>query len=312
VMNKILGVDISKSWLDAGQTDTQKHRRLPYTIEGLTDLAAQCRADKIDLVVMEASGNYERQAFLTLSALGMPCAIVNPRSVRNYAKAMGRFEKTDRIDAQMIAQYALAKHIAAMPPPAQNQQKLAALSARMHQITKDSGDNKKRLASITDQTAQDSIKAVIRLLEKQHRDITAQMQALIDADPLWTLINNTLRSVKGVADRTVHTLIAEMPELGHISNRAAAKLTGLAPLPDQSGKRDGRRHIHGGRAPIRAILFIVANTVAKFDPKLADMKQRMLHKGAKKMEARIAIARKLIVWLNAKVRDALRENTLSA
>jgi transposase len=311
-MNKILGVDISKTWLDVGQADAQKHRRLPYTTEGLADLVAQCRADKIDLVVMEASGHYERQAFLTLSAHGVGCAIVNPRSVRDFAKAMGRFEKTDRIDAQMIAQYALAKHIAAMPTPSEKQQKLAALSARMHQITADIGDNKKRMASAADQSVKDSIRQVIKLLATQQAEITAQMQALIDADPLWTLINNTLRCVKGVSDRTVHTLIAEMPELGHISNRAAAKLTGLAPLPDQSGKRDGRRHIHGGRAPIRGILFLVANIVAKFDPKLADMKQRLLDKGAKKMEARIAIARKLIVWLNAKVRDALRENAISA
>jgi transposase len=307
-MNKILGVDISKHWLDTGRSGTQDHKRLPYTIEGMADLAAHCRADKIDLVVMEASGNYERQAFLTLSGLGVPCAVVNPRSVRNFAKAMGRFEKTDRIDAQMIAQYALAKQIVAMPPPAENQQKLAALSARMHQITADSSANKKRLSSAIDPAVKDSIKEVITLLQKQHIAVTAQMQALIDQDQTYALINTTLRTVKGVADRTVHTLIAEMPELGHISNRAAAKLTGLAPLPDQSGKRDGRRHIHGGRAPIRGILFLVANIVAKFDPNLASMKQRLLDKGTSKMATRIAIARKLIVWLNAKVRDALTQN----
>lgn len=311
-MNRILGVDISKHWLDTGRSDTQDHKRLPYTIEGLTDLAAQCLANKIDLVVMEASGNYERKAFLTLSGLGVPCAIVNPRAVRNFAKAMGYFEKTDRIDARMIAHYALAKHIAAMPPPSEIQQKMAALSARMHQITADSSANKKRLSSAIDPAVKDSIKAVITLLHKQHVALTAQMQALIDQDPTYTLINTALRSVKGVADRTVHTLIAEMPELGHISNRAAAKLTGLAPLPDQSGKRDGPRHIHGGRAPIRGILFLVANIVAKFDPDLAGMKQRLLEKGTSKMATRIAIARKLIVWLNAKVRDALKQTSQQA
>jgi transposase len=255
---------------------------------------------------MEASGNYERNAYLTLSGLGVPCAVVNPRAVRNFAKAMGRFEKTDRIDAGMIAHYALARHIVAIPPPSEKQQKLAALSARMHQITADTGANKKRLASVTEPLARDSINAVISLLCKQHQSISAEMQAMIDADPIWTLINTTLRTVKGVADRTVHSLIADMPELGRISNRAAAKLTGLAPLPDQSGKRDGPRHIHGGRAPIRGILFLVANVVARFDTSFADMKQRLLDKGRKKMEARIAIARKLIVQLNAKVRDALK------
>jgi transposase len=311
-MNRILGVDIAKNLLDTGEAGTHVHRRLPYTLEGLTDLAAHCHAKQIDLVVMEASGNYERQAYLTLSELGVQCAVVNPRAVRNFAKAMGRFEKTDRIDACMIAEYALARQIAAMPPPNENQQKMAALSSRMHQITTDIGANRKRLATAYDESVKDSINAVISLLQHQQADLTARMQAIIDEDPLWSLINTTLRSVKGVANRTVHTLIAEMPELGRISNRAAAKLTGLAPLPDQSGKRDGRRHIHGGRAHVRSMIFLVANIVAKFDPRLADMKQRLLNKGAKKMEARIAIARKLIVWLNAKVRDALRENTLCA
>lgn len=105
---------------------------------------------------------------------------------------------------------------------------------------------------------------------------------MIEANPLWSLINTTLRSVKGVADRTVHRFIAEMPELGHISNRAAAKLADLDKLPDQSGKRDGRRHIYGGRKPVRGIIFLVANIVAKFDPRRADMKQRLINKGAKK------------------------------
>lgn len=311
-MNNILGVDISKSWLDIGSNTNQDHKRLPYTPEGLADLAAHCQTSKVDLVVMEASGTYEKQAYLTLCSLGIACAIVNPRSVRNFAKAMGRFEKTDRIDARMIAQYAFAKHIVPMAPPSDKQQQIQALSARMHQITADISTNKKRLSSVTDGVARASITQMLDVLKKQYGSISAQIQTLIDDDADWTRINTTLRTVKGVADRTVHTLIAEMPELGHISNRAAAKLIGLAPLPDQSGKRDGRRHIYGGRKHIRNILFLVANIVAKYDATLADFKQRLLAKGHKKMEARIAIARKLAVWLNAKVRDALKKSTQHA
>jgi transposase len=305
-MKIICGVDVSKAWLDAW-IEPAGHRRFANTAEGVAELGTWCRAQDAGLVVMEASGGIEQGAFLALWQLGQPCALANARSVRQFAEAMGYLEKTDRIDAMMIARFAQAKRMVATPPPSADQQRLAALAARLRQVTTDLGVQKQRLHSARDPLAHASLKEAIAFFTAQANALAAAIASLIDIDPLWTALDRSFRSIKGVADRTVGYLLAELPEIGTLSNRAIAKLAGLAPLPDDSGKRQGQRSIRGGRAGVRSILYLVADVARKYDPSLADFRERLLAKGLSKMQVRIALARKLLVRLNAKARDVRAE-----
>lgn len=298
----ICGVDVAKAWLDAWISGVG-HKQFANTPEGVEALAAWCREHGVELVVMEASGGLERPAFLALWKSGQACAIANARSVRQFAQSMGRLEKTDRIDAEMIARYAEAKKMVPAPPPSADQQKLTALAARLRQVTRDLTVQKQRQHTTTEPIAMASLAEAIAFFKRQAKALATEMASLIDADPLWTALDRSFRSIKGYADRGVAYLLADLPEIGTLSNRAITKLVGLAPLPDDSGQRRGQRSIRGGRAEIRSILFLLADIARKFDPSLADFKERLLAKGLTKMEARTALARKLLVRLNAKARD---------
>ena len=301
-MQKMCGVDVSKDWLDSFIAPDH-FQRFANDAEGIAALADFVRHHEADLVVMESSGGIERIPFYLLWERCVACAIVNPRSVRDFAKAMGHLEKTDRIDAQVIAQYARVKEIQPTQPPSQNQQRLSALTARMRQVVSDLVVNKQRLHSAFDDVARQGILELIALLKSQSKTLSETIASLIDADPLWAALDATLRSVKGVADRTVAILMAELPELGTLSNKAIAKLAGLAPLADDSGKRQGVRRTRGGRASVRSIMFLVADIVAKYDQSMHAFKQRLIEKVKPKMVIRIALAHKLIVRLNAKARQ---------
>lgn len=252
---------------------------------------------------MEASGGYERLPFLLLWEMGIACAIANARSVRYFAEAMGFLEKTDKIDAAMIARYAQVKRLQPSPPPSLDQQRLKALVSRLSQVTGDLTVHKQRKSATADAESLASLDEVIVLLKRQARQLERQIASLIDTDPLWARLNQAFRSLKGVASRTVARLMAEVPEIGTLSNKAVAKLVGLAPIANDSGKRSGHRPVRGGRAGPRNILFMVARTVARYDPHLAAFHQRMVAAGKEKMVIRIALARKLLVILNAKARD---------
>jgi transposase len=275
------------------------------TAAGIAALAAFCRLHRADLVVMEATGGYERRAFLLLWEEGLPCAVTNARYVRQYAESMGVPEKTDRIDAKMIARFARDKGLQPMPVPSQAQQRIKALVARLRQVTDDLTVQKQRRASLADNAEMlASINEVITLLKRQSRTLEGEIASMIDDDPLWAQLAEAWRSVKGVAGRTIARLMAEVPEIGIYSNKAIAKLAGLAPIADDSGKRKGKRSIRGGRASVRSILFLVARTAAKYDQSLGAFRDRLRAKGKEKMVIRIALARKLLVRLNAKARDA--------
>lgn len=304
-MNKIIcGVDVSKDWLDAHVEPGAVVGRFRNDAAGIADLAGLCRSAGVELVVMEASGSYERLAFLLLWEAGQPCGIVNARNVRYFAEAMGFLEKTDRIDAAMIARFGAVKQVKPTPLPSAAQMRLKALVARLSQVTGDLTVNKQRRSVAADAETVASLDEVIALLKCQRRRLEGEIASLIDDDPLWAKLAETFRSIKGVASRTVARLMAELPEIGILSNKAIAKLTGLAPIANDSGRRHGRRPVRGGRTGPRSVLFIVARLAAKYDPHLAAFHQRLLAAGKEKMVVRIALARKLLVILNAKARDA--------
>jgi transposase len=307
-VNKIIcGVDVSKDWLDAQIWPLDVYQRFGNDAAGIGALGALCQAHDVELVAMEASGGYERTAFLMLWELKVACAVVNARNVRHFAEALGFLEKTDRIDASVIAQYAVARKIRPTPPPQVAQMRLSALVARLRQVTGDLTIQKQRLHAARDGECRESLEEVIALLTRQSRRLEGEIASLIDDDPLWACLDKAFRAVKGVAARTVASLMAELPEIGLVSNKAIAKLAGLAPIANDSGKRSGHRPVRGGRNGPRAILFLVAQIAARYDSHMADFLQRLQSAGKPKMVIRIALARKLLVILNAKARDARLE-----
>jgi len=302
-MQIICGVDVSRAWLDAWITP-EAYQRFANDAQGVIDLAAFCREHGAELAVMEASGGFEQPPYIALWQLGQLCAIANPAAVRHFAKAMGYLEKTDRIDAQIIAGYAAAKRLNPVPPPSCDQQKLTALAARLRQVTADLSVQKQRRHFTRDEQALASLHEAIAFFTRQAKALAAQIAALVEIDPLWQALDRSFRSIKCVADRTVAVILADLPEIGTISNKAIAKLVGLAPIANDSGTRTGKRPVRGGRDTVRSILFLVADLARKFDPSLADFRKRLLDQGKPKMVVRIALARKLLVRLNAKARDA--------
>ena len=307
VIKIICGLDVSKRWLDAAIGESHVVGRFANTPEGIADLAASCRAHGVELVVMEATGGLERQPFLLLWGQDIACALANPRQVRRFAEALGFLEKTDQIDAKVLARFAEAARMAPQPPPSPAQQRLRRLAARLAQIGEDVTLHKQRLSCVEDDEIRQSLGEVLVLLQRQSKSLLGEIGSMIDDDPLWSRLDAACRSLKGVAGKTVARLLAELPELGLISNKAAAKLVGLAPLADDSGDRSGKRSIRGGRAGLRSILFLIGHIARKHHEGLAAFSDRLSQAGKPKMVIRIALARKVLVILNARARDARKE-----
>ncbi|UWZ84517.1 IS110 family RNA-guided transposase [Occallatibacter riparius] len=299
----VCGVDVASESLEVRIGQQGAAGSFPNTPEGIMALGAFCQAHQVEMVAMEATGGYEQLAFAQLSEQGLAVAIVNPRAVRQFAQSMGSLEKTDRIDAAMIAWYAEVKkpQPACLTPP--GQQQLRALVTRLRQLTdvRTAQRNQQRL--VTDRAVQVSFAKLLAFVARQIRDLEQRIARLIEQDPLWRELNQAFRTIKGVADRTVARLMAEMPEIGLLSNKTVSKLAGLAPLANDSGKQQGKRAVRGGRAAVRDILYLVAGVAGRFEPDFTAFQQRLRAAGKPPKVVRIALAHKLLVRLNAKARE---------
>jgi len=300
----ICGVDIAAATLFARVGRDGPTLEVPRSPEGLARLAAFCRDHRVALVALEATGGYERLPFQLLWAEGVPAALVNPRAVRRFAQAMGRLEKTDRLDAGLIAWYAAVKGLAPQPPPGPAQQRLAALVTRLRQLVELRTAQSHQRRQVSDPELGALSDALLALVGQQIREIEAKITGLLASEPLWQRLAAALRSIKGVAGRTVARLLAELPEIGTLSTKAVAKLAGLAPLACDSGQARGRRAVRGGRAGVRSILYVVVGVVWRYDPDFAAARQRLMQAGKPKKVIRTALARKLLVRLNARAREA--------
>jgi len=253
-MKIICGVDVSKARLDACIEPGAIRGSFRNDRAGIAALAAFCRQQRVELVAMEATGGYERRAFLLLWEEGLPCAITNARNVRQYAEAMGALEKTDEIDASIIARFARARDLRPTPLPSPAQQRIKALVARLRQVTDDLTVQKQRRSSLLDNAEMlASIDEVIALLKRQSRRLEGEIASMIDDDPLWARLAETWRAVKGVAGRTVARLMAELPEIGTYSNKAIAKLVGVAPIAnDMASEKASDRFVADVPACVRS------------------------------------------------------------
>jgi transposase len=315
VTQTICGVDVSSRTLDARIGRTGPREGFARTLDGVAALARFCTEHGVDLIAMEGSGGYEKLPFgLLVAEHGLSVAIVNPRAVRRFAEAMGVLEKTDRLDAGIIAWYAETKQVKPTLLPSPTQDRLRALSTRLRQLTKlrTAQTNQRRLlgkSEIGSTAAAEVvglIDEVVALVNRQIRSLEAKIAELIESDPLWRVLDRAFREVKGVADRTVARLLAELPEIGTLSGKAIAKLAGLAPIACDSGASSGPRHIRAGRDGPREILFVVAELVSRHEPTFAAFRDKLKQAGKPLKVIRVALARKLLVVLNANARDARR------
>lgn len=308
----ICGVDVSASMLDARIGRDGAYQRFANSAAGIAALAGFCRQHGAAMAVMEATGGYEKRALTLLWADGVPAAIVNPRSVRRFAEAMGVLEKTDKIDAGMIAWYGEIRHIVAQPPPGEAQQALAAAVTHLRQLTDQRTALRNQRRLVEDALVCASFTTVLAAIARQMRLLEARITGLLAGDPLWRQLDAEFRGIKGVGDRTVARLLAHLPEIGTISQKAAGKLVGVAPLARDSGKQQGRRLVRGGRAEVRNTLFIVAEVVRRHEPDFTAFHQRLSAAGKPKKAIRIALAHKLLTRLNAKARDVRRQFATAA
>lgn len=304
----ICGVDIGSSSLAARIGQDGAAATFANTPEGIAELAAFCKTHQVALIAMEATGGYEQRAFAQLCGHGLPVAVVNPRAVRQFAQSMGWLEKTDAIDAGMIAWYAETKKSQPLCLAPPTQLELRARVTRLRQLTevRTAQLNQQRL--VTNEAVQKSFGAMLTFLAGQIRELEQAIAALIQADPLWRELNQAFRTIKGVADRTVARIMAEMPEIGTLSNKTVSKLAGLAPLANDSGKHQGKRAVRGGRAAVRDILFLVGSVVARYEPDFLCFQQRLRAAGKPPKVVRIAVAHKLLVRLNAKAREVRQQS----
>jgi transposase len=301
-----VGIDVAKDTFDAGLGPGGELCQFTNDAPGHELLLSRLHAFEVSLIVMEATGGYERPLVCSLQAAGYEVAVVNPRQARDFAKAMGYLEKTDRIDAGMLTEFAQtvdrhpkrATFVTALLDA--ERAELAALVARRRQLVDMLSAERDRLA-LSHKAARRSITLIIKALQRQLQDIEAKMAAHVNqhhAD-LAALIS----SAKGIGDNTAATLIAELPELGRLSNRQISKLVGVAPLNRDSGLQRGRRTIYGGRARLRCALYMPTLVATTHNPAIRAFYQRLVAAGKPKKVALVAAMRKLLTILNTMVRN---------
>jgi transposase len=300
------GIDVSKEHLDAAWAD--RVERVSNDADGWDVLAAKLKADAVDVVVLEASGGYEKDAACALQVAGLAVVVLNPRQARDFAKAIGQLAKTDEVDAQVLKQFAalIARHpereryVRALPEVKRSY--LTALVTRRRQLIDMRKAESNRL-ELAHEAAKPSLRAVLRALDRQLGAVDHDIDQYLRQHfkPLAKLLD----SVKGVGDVTTSTLIALLGELGHLSRRQIAKLVGVAPLARDSGKRHGARSIWGGRTEVRAVLYMATVSAMTHNPVIRRFRERLIAQGKPPKVAIVACTRKLLTILNAMVRDGV-------
>ena len=303
------GVDVSKGRLDVfvrwGEAREEKGELfdVPNDDAGIDELLARLEKARPALVVLEATGGFERPVAAALAALGFAVAVVNPRQARNFARATGRLAKTDRIDAQSLARFAGAVRPMPRPVPDEEARVLGEILCRRRQVVGMLTAEKNRLLTATAKAVKKRIEAHVRWLEKELERTDRDLDGTIEESPAWRKNEELLRSVPGVGPVLARTLLAELPELGTLAPKQLAALVGVAPLNRDSGVLRGKRAIWGGRSGVRAALYMGALAATRFNPAVKAFYGRLLATGKPKKVALVACMRKLLLILNAMLRN---------
>ena len=299
-----MGIDVSKAVLDVAVAPAGETWSVPNSVEGMQQLVERLRELSPTLVVLEATGGLERRAVAALAGAAVPVAAVNPRQVRDFAKATGRLAKTDAIDAAVLALF--AERIRPQPRPIRDAeaQELEALVVRRRQVVDMITAEKNRLsAAPPSKRVRTAIGRTIKWLQAQLEEIDSDLDKTVRSSPAWREKEDLLRSVPGVGKVLSRTLLSLAPELGTLGRKQIAALVGVAPLNRDSGTQRGRRCIWGGRAHVRAVLYMSALVAARYNPMIRAFHQRLVAAGKLPKVAIVACMHKLLSILNAMIRS---------
>jgi transposase len=296
-----VGIDVAKADLAVAVRPQTEAWIVPNDDKGIQDLVARVRAIAPTLLVLEATGGYERPLVAALAAASLPLVVANPRQVRDFARATGQLAKTDSIDASILALF--AERVRPEPRPLSDDatQALDALLTRRRQLLEMLVAERNRLTHARPAIRRD-IAQHVRWLERRLRDVDTDLDQAIQTSPVWRAKENLLRSAPGVGPVLSRTLIGDLPELGTLNRKQIAALVGVAPLARDSGTLKGKRLVWGGRAPVRAVLYMAALVATRRNPIIRRFYQRLLATGKPKKLALTACMRKRLTILNAMMR----------
>lgn len=299
-----IGIDVAKDRLDVHVRPANQAFHLPRNQAGLADLVERLTPLNPTIVVLEATGGFETTVAAALAGAAIPLAVINPRQIRDFARATGQLAKTDRLDAAIIAHFAEAVRPEPKPVPDDQARLLAELVARRRQLIDMMTAENNRLLRTRAPRLQRSIQRVLDVLQEQLTELDRDIDTNIRETPVWREKEELLTSTPGIGSTTARLLIATIPELGCLTRRKIAALAGLAPVARDSGTTRGKRHIAGGRPAVRSALFMAALSAARFNPPLQAFAARLKKTGLAKKAVLIAVARKLLTILNAILRDS--------
>jgi transposase len=304
--DRTIGLDVSKAEIAVAVYPSGTQWTSDTTPTALEGLVARLASVDARVIVLEASGGYEAGVAAACAAAGLPIAVVNPRQVRAFARALGRTAKTDAIDAEVLALFGARVQPAVRPLPDAATQTLAALVARRRQLLEMLGAERQRLSLATARAVQRDLRQHVRWLERRVGDVDGEITAAIEASPVWRVREDLLRSVPGIGPVVARTLLAELPELGQLTRRQIAALVGVAPFNRDSGQWRGHRTIAGGRASVRAALYMASLVATRHNLLLRPFYERLVAAGKPRKVALVAVMRKLITTLNAIARTQQR------
>jgi transposase len=306
LMSEFIGIDVSKATLDVATHVGGVRLQAENNEQGLKPLCERLLELAPELVVMEASGGYERLCAASLAQAGLPVAVVNARQVRAFAVATGVLAKTDAVDARVLAHFAAAVRPAVRPLPDEQRVALDEIMGRRRQLVGMLVMEKNRLAQARNSGVRRDIKSLIAVLEKRIGGCDGELQRQIQASPVWRAQEDLLRSFNGIGPVNARVLLIELPELGTLDRKKIAALVGLAPIARDSGRHRGRRSIAGGRGQVRASLYMATVAAIRANAVIRAFYQRLREAGKPAKVAIVACMRKILTILNAMVRNQTR------
>ena len=298
-----VGIDVSKARLDVCLLPAGQTLSVDNTDDGVAQLVATLKQHPVALVLLEATGRYERRVASELLEAGFKVAVVNPRQARDFARALGKLAKTDRIDARTLAEFARLGRVRTCEKQPENRTLLADLVTRRRQVTAMLASEKVRQQIPQDKSTRSMIAKVIRVLEQQREDLDRRIADLIESDDDWKNKRDLMSSVPGVGETTASQLVADLPELGKLNRQQIASLVGVAPINRDSGMMRGRRSIFGGRATARCTLYMAAFSAVRCNPVIRRFADRLRAKGKPFKVVVVAAMRKLLTILNVMLKE---------
>lgn len=296
-----VGIDISKAWLDMAIHEQAEVWRTDNEDAGISKLVERLKALKPKRIVVEPTGGFEILLVAELVHADLPVVVVNAKRIRDFARATGHFAKTDKLDARVLAHFAAAICPPLRPVQTEQEEQLTALMTRRRQILDMLTIEKNRLVTVRG-AMQADLEAHIFWLSQRLHNLDQDITAFVQSSPIWKEKDALLQSVPGVGPVTSATLLGMLPELGQLNRQQIAALVGVAPVNKDSGRKQGKRRIYGGRADVRSVLYMAALAAKKFNPKIKAFYDLLLKRGKEKKVALTACMRKLLVILNAMVR----------